>query len=116
MLWMMQRWLNPDSARTALSPISRVGALFFLIARGEAHSWPDSRLQIDAENCMMGKRINKPVTKVGKNPEFSSPVKKLLPFHTLLTLPKRIICVFINSFVLLTSSWSEINSVARLAP
>lgn len=38
-----------------------------------------------------------------------------LPFHTLLTLPKRIICVFIHSFVLLTSSWSKINSAARLA-
>lgn len=59
----------------------------------------------DAENCMLGgkKRINEPVTKVGKDPERSATVRKRLPFHTLLTLPKHIICVFIHSFVLLTS-------------
>lgn len=63
-----------------------------------------------------GKRINKPVTKVGKNPYCSATVKNPLPFYALLTLPKHIICVFIHSFVLLTSTWNKINSAARLAP
>lgn len=82
---------------------------FFLSWRcaiGHASTWENCW-----EKCTLGKRINKPVSEVGERIlSRSVTVKKHPPFHTLLTLPKRIICVFIHSFVLLTSSRSEINS------
>lgn len=38
-----------------LSVESNVSQHFFSSRTLEVHSWPDSRLQKDAENCMLGK-------------------------------------------------------------
>lgn len=112
MFWMLQRWLSLDVGENSTLMTEH----FFSSARCalDVQHWPGAACK-KCRELHDGKGINKPVTKVGKNPYCSATVKKPLPFHTLLTLPKRIICVFIHSFVLLTSSWNKINSAASLA-